>query len=109
MKTLLLGLALCLPFQLIAADDDSVYSWGPWAEGIKPAAGVVASITPAPVDQPDVSFRPNENAAFSRSVVRQTPVLVTPAINEQVPGIATVSSDTDLSNSNPGGSNLFNP
>ena len=73
MKKMLLGIVLCLPFQLVAAEDDSVYSWGIWAQGIKPAAGPVASLTPAPVDQPNVNFRPNENAAFSRSALRLAP------------------------------------
>ena len=66
MKKMLLALALLLPLQAIAADKDSVYSWGAWAEGIKPAAGPVVSITPAPVNQPNVNFRPNENSAFNR-------------------------------------------
>lgn len=75
MKTLLLVLAIAVPFQISAADDDSVYSWGPWSQGIKPAAGAVPGITPAPVEQPRVSFRPNENSAFSR---RSLQVVETP-------------------------------
>ena len=67
MKKLLLGISLLFPIQLMAADKDSVYAWGAWAEGIKPAAGPVVSSTPAPADMPDVSFRPNENTAFART------------------------------------------
>ena len=107
MKTLLLGLALFVPFQLVAAEDDSVYSWGAWSQGIKPAAGVVARVTPAPVEQPKVSFRPNENSAFSREVVTiDTPAidvqLPTPAAPAapgapQLPNIVTVPAGTPLS------------
>lgn len=86
MKSLLLGLALCIPFHLVAAEDDSVHSWGDWAEGIKPAAGAVVSITPAPVEPPRVNFRPNENSAFSRT-------LQLPAGN-QLPNLPAVTPDS---------------
>jgi hypothetical protein len=69
MKKLLLGLALLIPCHVYATDNDSVYSWGAWAQGIRPAAGPSITITPAPVDMPKVEFRPNENPAFSRTTV----------------------------------------
>ncbi len=53
MKKMLLGISLLFPLQLLAADD-SVFSWGDWAQGIKPAAGP-AVILPAPVQQPNVA------------------------------------------------------
>ncbi|VAW68211.1 hypothetical protein MNBD_GAMMA09-1794 [hydrothermal vent metagenome] len=53
----------------IAAEKDSVYTWGVWAEGIKPAAGPVAKVTPPPARQTDVNFRPNENAAYLREAI----------------------------------------
>ena len=53
MKKILLGISLLFPLQLLAADD-SVFSWGDWAQGIKPAAGP-AVILPAPVQQPNVA------------------------------------------------------
>ena len=68
MKKLLLGISLLFPLQLLAADKDSVYAWGAWAEGVKPAAGPVVISTPAPADLPNIDFRPNENSAFSRKV-----------------------------------------
>ena len=77
MKHMLLGFVLLLPFQVFAADNDSVYAWGDWAEGIKPAAGPVAVITPAPANQPKVNFRPNENSAFNREFRALPPQAVT--------------------------------
>lgn len=61
MKKLLLGLTLIFPLQSIAADD-SVYSWGDWAKGIKPAAGPSApQVTPSPVSVPNFTFRETVN------------------------------------------------
>ena len=98
MKKLLLGLAVIFPVQLLAADD-SVYSWGAWAEGIKPAAGPVANIAPAPAQKPQVQFRPNENSAFARNFV---PINATPAAPvggaNQLPNIVTVPPGTGLAN-----------
>jgi len=85
MKTLLLGLALLVPFQLLAAEDDSVYSWGSWAQGIQPAAGAVAGLTPAPVEQPQVNFRPNENSAFSRRALQLVPTPPPAPVTVMVP------------------------
>jgi len=74
MKNLyLLAFALLLPFQAIAAEQDSVYTWGQWAEGIQPAAGPVARVTPPPVQAINVNLRANETGAFSRQVVVVTP------------------------------------
>ena len=63
---LLVLTALLFSTQAIAVEKDSVYTWGSWAEGIKPAAGPVARVTPPPAQKPDVNFRPNENSAFLR-------------------------------------------
>ena len=68
MKKLLCSIVLLLPLTA-QADNDSVYSWGPWSQGIKPAAGDAMRLTPAAVEKPQVNFRPNENSAFSRTVV----------------------------------------
>lgn len=66
-KIYLLALpALLLSSQAIGVEHDSVYTWGAWAQGIKPAAGPVASVTPAPAQKTDINFRPNENDAFLR-------------------------------------------
>jgi len=66
MKQIYFVLAALISTQAIAADKDSVYTWGAWAEGLKPAAGPVARVTPPPAQKPDVNFRPNENSAFLR-------------------------------------------
>lgn len=65
-KIYLLALALTLPIQANAADNDSVYAWGAWSQNIQPAAGPVAAVTPSPVAQPKADFRQNENPAFNR-------------------------------------------
>ena len=67
-KAYILALAITLPSSAIAADTDSVHTWGAWAQNIQPAAGPIARVTPAPVIQPKVNFRPNENQAFTRSI-----------------------------------------
>ena len=85
---MLIGLALLLPLQAIAADTDSVYSWGAWAQGIKPAAGPSLAITPAPVDQPKVDIRANEASALTRNI-------------KPLPTVVTVPSGTDLSGASP--------
>ena len=62
------------PQQVASINPNSVHGWGDWANGIKPAAGpapVAAKL--AAVSVPNVNFRPNENSAFSRSVVDNTP------------------------------------
>lgn len=103
MKSLLLGLVLCIPLQLFAAEDDSVYSWGAWAQGIKPAAGAVVSITPAPVEQPRVNFRPNENSAFSRSV-QLPPGIQLPDLPDVTPDsvqLPQVPASSEQANTNP--------
>lgn len=65
-KTYLASLALLLSTQTMAVEQDSVYTWGEWAEGIQPAAGPVAKVTPPPAKTPNINFRPNENSAFLR-------------------------------------------
>jgi len=65
-KVYLLALALALPVQANAIDNESVYAWGKWAQNIQPAAGPVAVVTPSPVTQPTIDFRQNENPSFNR-------------------------------------------
>jgi hypothetical protein len=78
-KATLLALALAIPATVTAADKDSVYAWGAWAQNIQPAAGPRIEVAPAAVSQPQVNFRPNENAAFNRvASLPETPAPVTP-------------------------------
>ena len=75
--------------QLLATTNvNSVHSWGDWANGIKPAAGPAPVVAqPAAVSVPAINFRPNENSAFSRSVVDNTPAgSVLPTIGILGPG-----------------------
>jgi len=71
-KTYLLAFLFLLATPLFASDydddamTDSVYIWGEWANGLKPAAGLGAQTTPPPAKTPNVNFRPNENSAFLR-------------------------------------------
>lgn len=82
-KATLLALALAIPATAIAADKDSVYSWGAWSQNIQPAAGPRIEVAPAAVSQPQVNFRPNENAAFNRVAnVPVTPPPATPVIDD---------------------------
>jgi len=92
MKNLyLLALALLVSTQVIAADKDSVYAWGAWSQNIQPAAGPVASVTPAAIAQPNVNFRPNENAAFARvaQIIPATPAVTITVDPSQLPGIVS--------------------
>lgn len=69
-KIYLLALpALLLSAPLFAVEHDSVYTWGQWAKGIKPAAGPVVGVTPPPAQKTDINFRPNENDAFLREAI----------------------------------------
>ncbi|MCW8935883.1 MAG: hypothetical protein OQK98_14260 [Gammaproteobacteria bacterium] len=70
-KAYLLTFAVLLSTQAMAAEEDSVYTWGAWAEGIQPAAGPVARVTPPPAQTPNINFRPNENSAFLREASTQ--------------------------------------
>ncbi len=92
MKKLLLGLVLLLPLQTFAADD-SVYTWGVWTQGIKPAAGPVIQVAPASVSQPKVNVR--ETILASRVVVAQvatpTPPAVEPVIVTTEPAVVLPS------------------
>lgn len=54
MKKFLLALALVSPMAAVAGE--SVYAWGPWTEGVKPAAGP-AYVAPSPVAEPTVEMR----------------------------------------------------
>jgi len=98
-KAYILALAMVLPSYAIAADTDSVHTWGAWAQNIQPAAGPIARVTPAPVIQPKVDFRPNENSAFTRTSLRAaTPAQpgVTPAIPAS-PSIGGITPGAELS------------
>lgn len=81
-KATLLALALAIPASVTAADNDSVYAWGAWEQNIQPAAGPRIEVAPAAVSQPQVNFRPNENAAFNRvaNVPAVTPPPATPVV-----------------------------
>ena len=87
-KTYILALAITLPSSAIAADTDSIHTWGAWAQNIQPAAGPIARVTPAPVIQPKVNFRPNENSAFTRSSLRaEIPAVpASPSVGGITPG-----------------------
>ncbi|MCW8911478.1 MAG: hypothetical protein OQK76_12760 [Gammaproteobacteria bacterium] len=62
------------PQQPVAANQNSVFGWGDWGNGIKPAAGPApVAVKVAAVNVPAINFRPNEHSAFSRSVVDNTP------------------------------------
>ena len=90
-KAYILALAITLPSSAIAADTDSVHTWGAWAQNIQPAAGPTARVTPAPVIQPKVNFRPNENSAFTRASLATPATPATPA----VPAVTIVTSPVD--------------
>lgn len=72
-----------------AMASDSVYSWGDWSQGLKPAAGPSLSVTPPPAEKPQVNFRPNENSNLTRTIAQiRTPAPVTlPTVT--VPDVAT--------------------
>jgi len=91
---LLFTLVLFLPLHA-TADTDSVYSWGVWENGIKPAAGPGTRVTPPPVQQPDINFRPNENSAFLREAA-PTVRLAPPAIASapQIPNVVITTTST---------------
>ena len=96
-KIYMLALAAILPAQTMAVENDSVYAWGAWEEGIQPAAGPIARITPPPAQRPDVNFRPNENSAFLREAADITIRVPAPPVipnAPQIPNIVIVASDT---------------
>lgn len=78
-KAHFLALAIAFPVQAMAIDTDSVYSWGTWAQNIQPAAGPQVAVAPTAVKQPEVNFRPNENAAFNRATTPPSPIVTPPA------------------------------
>jgi len=92
----ILTLALLLPIQSMAAEKDSVYTWGQWANGVKPAAGPVAKVTPPPAQTPDVNFRANESTAFLREAVAVIRVPAPPVLSNapQVPGVTITPIST---------------
>lgn len=85
MKKLLLSLAVFLTTSAFAADN-SVYAWGPWAEGVKPAAGPVY-VAPAPVSEPQADMR--ESIELMRQYNEIQYSVAPPAIPgaPQLPGI----------------------
>ena len=93
MKKLLLGLTIIFPLQAFAADD-SVYTWGTWSQGIQPAAGSAHTALPAPAQNPNVKFRPNENSVFSRTFVAPGPQRVfSVGAVPQIPNVFSVGAD----------------
>lgn len=95
-KAILLVSAVLLSSPAIAAD--SVYNWGAWSQGLKPAAGGIAQVTPPPVQRPEINFRPNENKAFGRTqrvqaevtvAVAQPTIVVPEVVVERAPPIST--------------------
>lgn len=106
-KTYLILCAVLLSTQAVAAEADSVYTWGEWAEGIQPAAGPVAKVTPPPAQTPNVNFRPNENSAFLREASIQAR-FATPGISSLTSGsianqssVITITPTTPLSPTGP--------
>lgn len=79
------------PISATAFEKDSVYSWGEWQKGIKPAAGgPAARITPPPAQRPDINFRPNENSAFLRDATqRPNSISGFSSVDTSVPVITT--------------------
>jgi len=110
-KAYLVTIALLLPFQAMSVEQDSVYTWGKWANGLRPAAGPVAKVTPPPAQTPDVNFRANETSAFLREAVAVVRVPAPPVIPSapQIPGltITPVSTPTGSSSSLNTGGALF--
>jgi len=94
-KTYLASLALLLSTQTMAVEQDSVYTWGEWAEGIQPAAGPVAKVTPPPAKTPNINFRPNENSAFLREAALGISFRAAPPVTPgaaQIPNIVIAPS-----------------
>ena len=93
MKNIILGLCLVFPLQAFSADD-SVYTWGAWSQGIKPAAGgpVARAAIPSPVQTPAFSPRANEarerNRAGAIPPAPPVPVIV-PRPPETTPPVVT--------------------
>lgn len=98
-KVTLLALALAIPATVTAAEQDSVYTWGAWAQNIQPAAGPRTEVAPAAVSQPRVNFRPNENAAFNRAA---TPATVPPSNTQLITGVGVSPTSQIDVNATPG-------
>ena len=96
MKKTLFVLTMLLPMQAISTEQDSVYKWGNWENGIQPAAGPMARVTPPPVQKPDVNFRPNENSAFLREAVVSLRIPAPPVAPgaPQTPGVSITTVTT---------------
>lgn len=93
MKKLLLSLAVILPTAVFATDD-SVYAWGPWADGIKPAAGPVY-VAPAPVSEPQVDTRE------SLALLRRYNSIQPPAPNSPGTDVHTIGSSVPIATAPP--------
>ena len=77
MKKLLFSLLIVMSHSVIAADN-SVYAWGPWSEGVKPAAGpAYVAPAPAPASEPQVELR--ESLALLREYndIQPPPQIIT--------------------------------
>lgn len=102
-KIYAMAFATLLSQQVAANTDDSVFSWGAWNQGIKPAAGQTMKVTPPAARQIDLSFRPNENSAFLRDVTATAKAAVvnipTPVPTPQVPSIIITTVGTPTGNS----------
>lgn len=86
MKKLLLSLLAFMATSAWAAEH-SIYAWGPWSEGIKPAAGPVY-VAPVPVSEPQVDLR--ESMALLREYNSIQPPAQTVPIVAQLPEGAAV-------------------
>ena len=85
MKKLFFSLLIVMSNSVFAADN-SVYAWGPWSEGVKPAAGSVY-VAPAPASEPQVELR--ESLALLREYndIQPPPQIITGLsnINSAIP------------------------
>jgi len=100
-KIYFLSLLFLLATQAVASETDSelepdsVYIWGAWENGLKPAAGLGAQTTPPPAETPNVNFRPNENSELLREAA-STIFPTAPSINgaPQLPDVVAAPIDT---------------
>ena len=91
MKKLLWSLAIILPASVFAAEN-SVYAWGPWSEGVKPAAGPMY-VAPTPVTEPQVDTR--ESLALLReynSIQPPPPISIDTGVSVVNPSVPIVTT-----------------
>ena len=75
MKKLLFSLLIVVSNSVIAADN-SVYAWGPWSEGVKPAAGPVY-VASAPASEPQVELRESLTLLREYNNIQPPPQIIT--------------------------------